>query len=43
VSWGADEYEAVVDGERGVLLRCASWLGGKAFDALEIEVFHALG
>jgi hypothetical protein len=25
--WGADEYEAVVDAERGVLLRCASRLG----------------
>ena len=37
LSWGADEYEAVVDVERGVLLRCASRLGGKDFDALEVE------
>ena len=35
--WGADEYE-VVDAERGVLLRCASRLEGKDFDALEVEV-----
>ena len=38
--WGADEYEAVVDAERGVLLRCASRLGGKDFDALEVEEIH---
>ncbi len=38
--WGADKYEAVVDAERGVLLRCASWLGGKDFDALEVEEIH---
>lgn len=35
--WGADEYEVVVDAERGILLRTASRLGGKDFDALEIE------
>jgi hypothetical protein len=35
--WGADEYEAVVDAERGVVLRLASRLGGEAFDALEVE------
>jgi hypothetical protein len=35
--WGADEYEVVVDAERGVLLRCASRLGGADFDALEVE------
>ena len=29
LSWGADEYEVVVDLERGVLLRCASRLGAK--------------
>jgi hypothetical protein len=29
LSWGADEYEVVVDAERGVLLRCASRLGAK--------------
>lgn len=38
--WGADEYEAVVDAERGVLLRCASRLGGGDFDALEVEEIH---
>ena len=38
--WGADEYEAVVDTERGVLLRLASRLKGKDFDALEIEEIH---
>ena len=38
--WGADEYEVVVDTERGVLLRCASRLGGKDFDALEVEEIH---
>jgi hypothetical protein len=37
LSWGADEYEAVVDLERGVLLRVASRLRGEDFDALEIE------
>lgn len=35
--WGADEYEAVVDAERGVLLRLASRLGGQDIDALEVE------
>jgi len=34
---GADEYEAVVDAERGVLLRLASRLEGEDFDALEVE------
>jgi hypothetical protein len=38
--WGADEYEAVVDAERGVLLRVASRLGGEDFDALEVEEIH---
>ena len=38
--WGADEYEVVVDAERGVLLRCASRLEGKDFDALEVEEVH---
>jgi hypothetical protein len=38
--WGADEYEVVVDAERGVLLRCASRVGGKDFDALEVEEIH---
>lgn len=35
--WGADEYEVIVDAERGILLRCASRLGGKDIDALEVE------
>jgi len=35
--WGADEYEAVVDLERGVLLRLASRLEGEDFDALEVQ------
>ena len=38
--WGADEYEVLVDAERGVLLRCASRLDGKDFDALEVEEVH---
>ena len=38
--WGADEYEVLVDVERGVLLRCASRLGGKDFDVLEVEEVH---
>ncbi len=37
LGWGADEYEAVVDAERGVLLRCASRLRDEDFDALEVE------
>ena len=40
LSWGADEYEVVVDAERGVLLRCASRLRGKDFDALEVTEIH---
>lgn len=35
--WGADEYEALVDAERGIVLRCASRLGDEDFDALEVE------
>jgi hypothetical protein len=38
--WGADEYEVLVDSERGVLLRCASRLGGEDFDTLEVEEIH---
>ncbi len=38
--WGADEYEVIVDIERGVLLRCASRLNGTDFDALEVEEIH---
>jgi len=37
LSWGADEYEVVADAERGVLLRCASRLEGRDFEALEVE------
>lgn len=37
---GADEYEVVVDAERGVLLRCASRLDGEDFDALEVEEIY---
>jgi hypothetical protein len=40
LSWGADEYEVVVDTARGVLLRCASRLRGKDFAALEVEEIH---
>jgi hypothetical protein len=40
LSWGAVEYEVLVDVERGVLLRCASRLRGKDFDALEVEEIH---
>jgi hypothetical protein len=38
--WGADEYQVLVDSERGVLLGCASRLNGKDFDALEVEEIH---
>lgn len=38
--WGADEYEVLVDTERGVILRCASRLRGEDLDALEIEEIH---
>ena len=38
--WGADEYEAVVDAERGVLLRLASRLDGEDIDALEVGEIH---
>ncbi len=38
--WGADEYEAIVDAERGVLLRLASRLRGEDIDALEVEEIH---
>lgn len=34
--WGADDYELVVDAERGVILRLASRLDGRAFDATEV-------
>jgi hypothetical protein len=38
--WDADEYEVVMDDERGVLLRAASYLGGEDIDALEVEEIH---
>jgi len=38
LSWGADEYEVLVDAERGVLLRCASRPRSKDFDALEVDL-----
>ncbi len=38
--WGGDEYEAVVDAQRGVLLRTASRLRGKDIYALEVEEIH---
>lgn len=38
--WGAEEYEFLVDSERGVLLRCASRLEGNDIDALEVEEIH---
>lgn len=37
LSWGADEYDLLVDVERGIILRCANRLGGKDFDTLEVE------
>ncbi len=40
LSWGADEYEVVVDAEHGVLLRCASRLRGEDFDTLEVEEIY---
>jgi hypothetical protein len=40
LSWGGGEYEVVVDPERGVLLRTASRLRDKDFDALEVEKIH---
>lgn len=36
LGWGADEYEFLVDIERGVILRSASRLGGVDFHALEV-------
>jgi hypothetical protein len=38
--WGADEYEVVVDIERGILLRVACRLEGEDFDALEVEEIY---
>ena len=38
--WGADDYELVVDAERGVILRLASRLRGRAFDVTEVLDIH---
>jgi hypothetical protein len=38
--WEADEYEIVVDAERGVLLRTVCRLAGEDFYALEVEEIH---
>jgi len=40
LQWGADEYEVLVDADRGVLLRTASRLDGGDIDALEVEEIH---
>jgi hypothetical protein len=40
IGWGADEYELVVDRERGVLLRAAARLGGEEFQVMEIEAIE---
>ncbi len=40
LGWGADEYEFLVDAERGVLLRCASRLNGADFHTLEVEEIY---
>lgn len=37
---GADEYDLMVDAERGVLLRCEARLQGKAFRILEVKSIH---
>jgi hypothetical protein len=34
--WGADDYDLVVDAERGVILHLASRLEGRAFDITEV-------
>ena len=38
--WPADEYEALVDAKRGILLRLASRIDGEDIDALEVEEVH---
>ena len=40
LGWGADEYEFLVDAERGVLLRCTSRLKGADFHTLEVAEIH---
>ena len=34
--WGADDYELLVDAERGVILSLASRIDGRAFDVTEV-------
>ena len=36
LGWGADDYELLVDAERGVLLRSAARTGGKEFQVTEV-------
>ncbi len=36
LGWGADDYELLVDDERGVLLRSAARIGGEEFQVTEI-------
>ena len=38
--WGADDYELLVDAERGVILRLTSCIGGRAFDVTEVLDIH---
>ena len=40
LAWGADEYELLVDAERGVILRHANRLEGTEFYVLEMEEVH---
>lgn len=37
---GADEFELMVDAERGVILRCEARLGGKPFRILEVKTIR---
>ncbi len=34
--WGADDYELVVDVQRGIILRLSSRLDGQEFDVTEV-------
>lgn len=40
LAFGADEYELLVDAERGAILRHANRLEGKEFEVLEMEEVH---
>lgn len=40
LQWGGDEYEILVDKERGVLLHCASQIGGDNIDSFEVEEIY---